>query len=512
LLDTTDAAIKLGLCGLVLVALAGIEASRRAVPRWAALAVQGVAAVVSVVAYFNFGIFHGQNFRSTGQPQVAHESEQFHYQLGSKYFPELGFDGLYAASFAAQQESHPRRRLPNTFRDLRNNRISETEVLRPEMARVAARFSPDRWRQFVADNAYFMDGAPAPVLNRMRKDHGYNPSPAWTAVARLFDRNRPLTESRVLVMANLDVLLLTFAFALVFHSFGARVGCGAVVLFGLGFAGRYGWTGGGFLRMDWFAAVLAACCMFKRDRAFVAGLLIGYAASVRLFPAAFLFGPGVLALREVFRRAVPWGFLRTAGGFALAIVVAVLWSSAGDRGVSAWSEFGDRMRTLQLSSMRNIVGLEQVALFGSDILRQVARSDRDANWDLQREDIIRVRAERRVPYLLVQIVSLLLVGAAAWRSPPWAATALSMVAIFVIAPAAGYYWVMTTAAALCGRRAFFATLVFNTVMFAVGFFEPDVLVRYGVMSWLMVGLFAIWVLPDAVKTLRNEPDTAQQAT
>lgn len=504
--EAGELAIKLAACGLVLVALAGVESSRRTLSRRIVLLVYAVAAVVSVVAYFNFGIFHGPNFRSPDHPQVVHEWEQFHYQLGSKYFPELGFDGLYAASFAAQQQSHPQRRLPRRFRDLRNNRITDTEALQTEMDRVAARFSPDRWQQFVSDNAHFMAGAQPPILNRIRKDHGYNPSPAWTAVARSFNRATPITQSSVLAMAQLDVLLLALAFALVFRAFGARIGCGALVLFGLGFAGRYAWTGGAFLRMDWFAAILAACCMFKRDRAFLAGLLIGYAASVRLFPAAFLFGPGVLALREITRGAVPWRFVRTMSGFVLMAVLAVAWSSTGARGFSAWTEFSQRMQAHQLSSGRNIVGLEQVAFFGSEILQQAVRTDRGEIWDLQREEIVRVRAERRVPYLAVQVAALLLLGAAVWGLPLWSATALSMLAIFVLSPAGGYYWVMTAAGALCGRRVFFATLAFNTSMYAVSLLEPDVLVRYGVMSWLMVAMFAVWVLPDAIRNLRADRD------
>jgi hypothetical protein len=135
-------------------------------------------------------------------------------------------------------------------RDLSSSREVPTESLRPQMEGVARWFDSERWQEFVADNGHFLEANPPYYMNTVRRDHGFNPSPAWTFVARLFNANTPLTRVSLVLMAGLDVLLMIAAFALVFRTFGAKVGCAALVLLGLGYAGRYFWIGGSFLRMD----------------------------------------------------------------------------------------------------------------------------------------------------------------------------------------------------------------------------------------------------------------------
>jgi hypothetical protein len=101
-----------------------------------------VLALVAVAAYYNFGGFH--------QPGWIHHWEQFHYQLGSKYFPELGYDGLYAASLTAQTESRPDVDLQPWARDLRTNRVELTQEILAHGREVKERFTPARWREFSA--------------------------------------------------------------------------------------------------------------------------------------------------------------------------------------------------------------------------------------------------------------------------------------------------------------------------------------------------------------------------
>ena len=75
----------------------------------------GVMAVVALAAYTNFGHFHGGG--------LVHHWEQFHYFLGSKYFPEVGYDGIYAASVAAERELDRGQRIQSHVRDLRTNDV-----------------------------------------------------------------------------------------------------------------------------------------------------------------------------------------------------------------------------------------------------------------------------------------------------------------------------------------------------------------------------------------------------
>ena len=76
------------------------------------------AAGVGLAAFFNFGSLHHYSDRG-----FVNRWELFHYHLGSKYFPELGYDGLYAASLLAQRETAPEIRVGGRIRDLSTNRL-----------------------------------------------------------------------------------------------------------------------------------------------------------------------------------------------------------------------------------------------------------------------------------------------------------------------------------------------------------------------------------------------------
>src|SRR4029077_10405085 len=107
-----------------------------------------LAAAIAFLAYYNFGGFHAGHW--------LHKWELFHYDLGSKYFPELGYDGLYAASVAAQRTTSDSLLQPH-LRDLRTNEIVPTLSLLDQLKDVLARFTPHRFHQFEADHRVFLD-------------------------------------------------------------------------------------------------------------------------------------------------------------------------------------------------------------------------------------------------------------------------------------------------------------------------------------------------------------------
>ncbi|MEO1086022.1 MAG: hypothetical protein AAFY88_17420, partial [Acidobacteriota bacterium] len=147
-----------------------------------------VAAVLGAAIYFNLGAFHGR--------AVTHYWEQFHYTLGAKYFPELGYDGLYAASIEAQLAVYPNHPVQPKIRDLRTNAIVQTQA--PETLahrkEVRERFSAERWRDFVGDHKHFLQANNRGYIGGIRRDHGFNPPPSWTFMARLFAGWMPLNR------------------------------------------------------------------------------------------------------------------------------------------------------------------------------------------------------------------------------------------------------------------------------------------------------------------------------
>jgi hypothetical protein len=83
---------------LVVLALVLLRVRRR-FERFEPL-VYGLAGLAGAVAFLNFGVDNHSWNRG-----FVNRWDQFHLQLGSKYFPELGYDGLYAASLLAQEQT-----------------------------------------------------------------------------------------------------------------------------------------------------------------------------------------------------------------------------------------------------------------------------------------------------------------------------------------------------------------------------------------------------------------------
>lgn len=494
--DRDEAVLKVLLgAGVLAILAAARSAAARRHPR-GVRALFGLAAALAITAWPNFGHFHS--------PQFVHWWEQFHYQLGSKYFPELGYDGLYAASIAAQAHTAPARLLQPRFRDLRTNRVRPTGEQLPHIGRVRARFSPERWRRFEADHATFLRRLPLPYLADIRQDHGYNATPAWTAEARLLNAHVPLTPTSLRVFGAIDLALLAAAFAVVFPVFGWRRGCLALAVFGLAYGSRFEWIGGAFLRLDWLAALAVGLCALERRWPLSAGLAFGYAAAMRLFPAAFLAGPAVLGARALWRRERPVFELRIAAGFALAVVLALGAGSLAGRGPSAWREFAARMQLYQVSWARNSVGLEALVLYGGEALERAVAPPDTQPWGLQREDVGRLAAERRVPVRLAQLALLGLLALAAWPAGPARAAGYGMVAVFALTQSACYYWAMGLLAPLAGgERVGMALLALSAALFGLQLVVADNLVRYTLMSWGLLAVFVVWLAPGAWETLRG---------
>ncbi len=501
---TLEIQIKGALSIVALALLSGVWFTPLGRKRWLAASVSGLLIVVSLAAYYNFGKFHGRGF--DGAARWVHYWEQFHYQLGSKYFPELGYDGLYVASLAAQRERFPGVPEQPRMRDLRFNRLRDTHELKKHIEQVAARFEPDRWSRFVTDNASFLMENPPDYIAQIRSDIGYNPTPAWTFVARLFNGWLPLDPKNLVFLGALDAALLALMFGVVFRTYGGEVVCSCLVLFGLGYLGRFSWVGGAFLRLDWLAGVVIGVCMLKRDRPALAGALFGYATAVRIFPAAFLFGLAVVAAAAWLRGERPTWAPRFAAAFALATVLALIAGSLTGRGPQAWTEFAERIEIYRQSRGRNTVGLENMVLMDSELFERTATHDPGAvkRWYFPIEKARRLKSERWLVLTLAQGLLLLLLAAALTRAPPAKAAVLSMVAVFALAPTAGYYWMVLMAVPLlCSRGAVLVTLAVNAGLYGLHLFEPDTLVLYGLISWVLLALFLALTIPEAVATLRR---------
>lgn len=278
------------------------EATRRPVSdRWKRF-VGITLGLASIVAYY-----HGFKFN---YPQYYHRHDQYHYYLGAKYFPELGYDDLYKCTVIAQDElgslvdvtgrlidvTKENRRIDRKIRNLGGDNLLKpaAEFLEhPEECK--SHFTPDRWDAFKGDIKFFRTVSDREFWERMQADHGYNPPPVWMLAGRFFANMFPAGHTMfgfvwLQWLAMLDNVLIAGMFAALWWAFGWRVFAVAAVYWGCNAPGDDYFVSGAFLRQDWlFFFVLAAC--LARKRWFVlAGASLVYAGLLRIFPGLAVIG------------------------------------------------------------------------------------------------------------------------------------------------------------------------------------------------------------------------------
>ncbi|MEM8931850.1 MAG: hypothetical protein AAGE94_11790 [Acidobacteriota bacterium] len=450
-----------------------------------------LAAVLAAGCYVNFGAFHGRTY--------IHYWEHFHYTLGAKYFAELGYDGLYAASLEAQGDTYPLETIQPVIRDLRTNKVVSSGSIEVQEHRdeVRQRFTDDRWERFVEDHRVFLDNNDRGYLAGIRRDHGFNPPPSWTFVARLFVGWLDIDDEGDLVsLAHVDLILLIAMFVVVFQTWGTRVGSLSLVLFGLGYAGRYYWVGGAFLREDWLAAMVIGICMLKRERFGTAGAAFGYAAAVRLFPVLFMFGPGIVALRALARRE-SWSWVwKLIGGWVAAFMVLVLLGSLTGRGFGAWTQFADSISLHRQTWLTNNVGLDNVLLYDKATMnRDLVDFQLPEPWIHWQAKMDGLKHDRAAVLWAARLAFLALLAAAAWKAKPEEAATMSLGAVFALVLTTCYYWQALLILPFLGSwPVVWGALALNIVQYALHYQSPAFELRYGLMSWgllvLFVGIYA----------------------
>jgi len=416
--------------------------------------------LVSLAAFTNLGRFHD----IARWPGFAHYWEHFHYQLGSRFFPELGYDGLYAASVEAQRELSPNVEPEARIRDLTDYGWVRTDVDTEVFAAARARFAPARWQAFVRDHAEYQRVLGTGTMAAIRSDHGYNPTPWWTFVARTFTRFVDPTPLGLSALALLDVALLAAAFVAIARTFGAWAACAALAVFGTGYGWRFYYNGGALLRFDWLAASLLGACALARGRSRLAGAAVGYAAMVRLFPALLLVGPAVLALLEAHRSwnagartlrdLVPRWARELALGFAAMVAIALVAGSLAGRGPGAWLEFADKIALHRATSSPNKVALAVAARGGPEVVRAIATGVPPDAWPRSAAGVEEVKRARRPLELALAGVVAIAFAAALRRASPIEALCLSAAAVpFALLQLDDYYGVVLVLVALVGTRA-----------------------------------------------------------
>ncbi len=440
--------LLVGLKGLIALTVAlllgwGVVLRRRGTPtRFAKIRDRALAGLglLSAAAFFNFGLFHFGPF--------IHTWDSYHYVLGAKYFPELGYTGLYEATLAAERATGllpPGSALP--VRDLATNaiRISNAdEALAVWQPRLGA-----RWEAFVTDVLWFRTRTTPEEFRRILLDHGYNATPAWSILGSALARAvGPVTNRSVGLLALLDPLLLLGAWLFLWRAFGWRAACVALVFWGTNFPGRFYWNGGSFLRMDWLAVAMAGVALLKLGRPRLAGAALAFSTLLRIFPGALLLGLGLAAAwrlaRERNLKSVREELLVAQGALLTALVVVPLslLSAGGFSSVrsGAWTEFAQNSRKHLATPLANNVGLGTLVTWRPSTrglaLSETAKTEPWSAWKDAKHAALRDSRPLRL-FLTAAFLGAL---AFAFRNRPgWAAAAAGAGLVFVLADLTCYY-------------------------------------------------------------------------
>ncbi len=411
---------------LALTALVALERGRSPLLQRQRRAALVALTVFGVAAWTNFGGFHTDGSK-------LHPWEQLHYVLGSKYYPELGYDGLYSALLSVREER--KEELPAQVRDLRTMLVEPSDALSAHRTEVRARFSPQRWQQFSQDASSIW------IRDEFFLDHGYLPTPAHTAVSRVFSSHLRFDQSTMRLFACLDFVLLGLAGWAVYSWVSLEALAAMALMFGLGFCTRYYWVGGAFLRQDWFAAVLVSVAALHSGRFWLAGMMLGYASMVRVFPALFVL-PLLVHLAATKRRGqegVRAG--RFALGYASTAAFLFVAGCFQGRGPNAWLESATRLSLVGRTTFANAIGLRFPLITSLANFKGELVDPNSLYLDAQvATDFARLLDER---FWLIALLSALVLGAfltLAWRTRTTAvAFACGVGVIYTLALAACYY-------------------------------------------------------------------------
>ncbi len=376
-------------------------------------------------------------------PRYVHLHDGYHYFVGAKYFPELGYERLYVCTVIADIEAGLGDNLVGRrVRNLETNILERGTELALDPPHCKAHFSPERWTMFTEDIAWFRAQLPVSEWRRLQMDHGFNGSPVWLLAGRFFASAHRGAESWFFALSLLDPVLLLAMWLGVVWTFGWRAACVAAVFWGTNGFADFTWTGGSFLRQDWLVALVLAIAALDRRRPAVAGALVTFSALLRVFPgfaaAALVLKSGVAALRAHTLRPSR-DHLRFAGGCVLALVL-LLPLATGWSGPAAWTGFAANSRKLLATPLLNQMGLRTVLAYDSSsrasVLERPQAADPYLVWKLAQR---RQFAERWWIFAAIAALYTALLIRALPHQDDWVVLALGTGAIPIATQLTCYY-------------------------------------------------------------------------
>jgi hypothetical protein len=428
--------------------------------RWSDLALIALT-ILGFFAWWNLGRFHFSTF--------THQHEFYHYYLGAKYSPELGYTRLYDCTAAVEAERGQTPELLERWtRDLRTNEVhaGSPAAVSPSICRQY--FTDARWQEFSHDVLFFRGTVSGRKWKSMQTDHGFNATPVWTIAGKMLASTGPISRRKMVALALLDPLLIVIMWAVVWWAFGWRATAVAVLWWGTNYPARYNYIGGAFLRSDWLVLASIAIALARKGWLTAAGGALGWSTLLRIFPGFIGAGAVLKTLMSLFRPGSttaspsepnPFRALLKIGIGAVAAVVLLVplsWfviDGAASPGIDRWKSFADNSRKHLSGTATNRVSLKTVLAFDPatrlEVLRDFWLEGPGDAWQTARRQVFEARRWLYWSLILAFIVVLAL---AVRRQPYWVALILGVGLIPIAADITCYYYGMLLAYGLLSDR------------------------------------------------------------
>ncbi len=287
----------------------------------------------------------GRAYRLFARDDIA-EWNAFHYVLGTKYFPELGYADFYNGMALADAETDDIFSSFRTVRDLHTNEHINvrTAIRRAREAGIRERFSDGRWEELKRDLHRMLTHRGARRWSGPLNDLGFHPSPAWM-IPHLWVLNTvDISRQRTLTwLCSADIPLVLLTLVLVGWAFGLRTAAVSGLWLHLYF-GNTGLLVGGYFHYDWLFWTVAAVALYRKGFPLLAGVALAYPAMMRGFPGLLALYPGIQLVKPLLRRAWPRPrHARFVAALVVACLALVALSSCTRQGFGAWTEWREKI-------------------------------------------------------------------------------------------------------------------------------------------------------------------------
>jgi hypothetical protein len=493
-------------------------------------------ALASLVVFLHFGKMHQilpqKPEYESGLPAKAQTvyfnwPEIFPYYLGAKYFPELGYKGLYDTIALADSESaYPALGRETLIRDLNEpyKKISAIDAKARAEKNYLPEFKGDRWPEFKRDYEYLKNLAFPGWVEQALQHRGLHVPPTWMVVGHPIANALPITGhwpygawllganwTQAEMLPLLDVALLFLSFLCLLWGFGLAAASSFILFVAVSYFTPLEVVGGAFLRFDWLFGLAAGLAGLRKKHFFFSGFMLAFATALRLFPAFFLASAGLaILLQKLLGKEPLWG---PVVKFALgAILCGLLFFTFSvkmfPRSPAFWLDFKESIFLHQEAAYVDNIGFKKIApYFMAPQLhgyKEEGSLEKFQTYtDAMRDFWFQYRA-------LLYGLLLMVVAGCSWsmRQVPTFEGTLLMggFSLFIFAMPAHYYFaflalvpVVLSHPKFGGLRTRILALLF-TIYWLIAYFSPyllpDPVTRNFCLSLLLGMYFLIWMMAN----------------